>query len=168
MKNELYHYGVLGMKWGVRRYQNKDGTLTAEGKRHYMSESPTVKEARASGVIANPYQRTAMNLKEQQDYNQQLRLDIETQRLEKELADYLHAKEQTVSEVKVAPKTNDGKKAAMKILGEVGSTVAKTALTGAALWAIYKVLGGNDFAKSLSTGKAVFPKNDGAKEDKKA
>ena len=32
--NELYHYGVKGMKWGVRRYQNKDGSLTAEGKKH--------------------------------------------------------------------------------------------------------------------------------------
>ena len=33
--NELYHHGVLGMKWGVRRYQNKDGSLTSAGKHRY-------------------------------------------------------------------------------------------------------------------------------------
>lgn len=31
--NELYHYGVIDMKWGRRRYQNKDGTLTPLGKK---------------------------------------------------------------------------------------------------------------------------------------
>lgn len=34
----LAHYGILGMKWGVRRYQNKDGTLTSAGKRREKAE----------------------------------------------------------------------------------------------------------------------------------
>ena len=33
----LQHYGVLRMKWGVRRYQNPDGTLTEEGKKRYTA-----------------------------------------------------------------------------------------------------------------------------------
>jgi hypothetical protein len=36
--NSLNHWGVKGMKWGVRRYQNKDGTLTPAGKKRYDKE----------------------------------------------------------------------------------------------------------------------------------
>lgn len=36
MSNELYHHGILGMKWGVRRYQNKDGSLTYAGKKRAL------------------------------------------------------------------------------------------------------------------------------------
>ena len=36
MKNdELMHYGVIGMRWGIRRYQNPDGTLTKAGLKRY-------------------------------------------------------------------------------------------------------------------------------------
>ena len=38
MDNELYHYGIQGMRWGVRRFQNSDGTLTAAGKKRYNKE----------------------------------------------------------------------------------------------------------------------------------
>ena len=36
MENELYHHGVKGQKWGVRRYQNADGSLTYAGKKRAL------------------------------------------------------------------------------------------------------------------------------------
>ena len=33
--NKLYHHGILGMHWGIRRFQNPDGSLTPEGREHY-------------------------------------------------------------------------------------------------------------------------------------
>ena len=45
MKNELYHYGVSGQKWGVRRYQNSDGSYTSEGKKRYKKKQLVKKYA---------------------------------------------------------------------------------------------------------------------------
>lgn len=39
MEYEIYHAGIKGMKWGVRRYQNADGSLTAAGKSRYYKEA---------------------------------------------------------------------------------------------------------------------------------
>lgn len=45
--NELYHFGILGMHWGVRRYQNSDGSLTAAGRERYAKQDAnTIKSAR--------------------------------------------------------------------------------------------------------------------------
>lgn len=46
--NELQHHGIKGMKWGVRRYQNADGTYTSAGrkrrKKDYMAEARTMSD----------------------------------------------------------------------------------------------------------------------------
>ena len=42
-EKELLHWGIKGMKWGVRRYQNKDGTLTPAGKKRYNAEMERLK-----------------------------------------------------------------------------------------------------------------------------
>lgn len=39
--DELRHHGIKGQRWGVRRYQNKDGSLTPQGKKKYYEESNT-------------------------------------------------------------------------------------------------------------------------------
>lgn len=39
MEYVLYHAGIKGMKWGIRRYQNKDGSLTDAGKKRYGAEA---------------------------------------------------------------------------------------------------------------------------------
>lgn len=47
----LTHWGVKGMKWGVRRYQNKDGTLTAAGKERYSEENKKKARSTAAKVV---------------------------------------------------------------------------------------------------------------------
>lgn len=58
---ELYHHGVKGQKWGVRRYQYADGTYTPAGKKRYQSNN-----------ISNPVKRSAslMNTKVEELTNQ--------------------------------------------------------------------------------------------------
>lgn len=38
MSGYLIHYGILGQKWGIRRFQNEDGTLTSAGRKRYFND----------------------------------------------------------------------------------------------------------------------------------
>lgn len=71
-QNELQHHGILGMHWGIRRYQNSDGTLTAEGKQHIKKERKPIdkeklkriglKVGKAVGIAAGAYVGVNMGL----------------------------------------------------------------------------------------------------------
>ncbi len=65
--NELYHWGVKGMKWGVRNYRNEDGTLTPAGQARY-NEDGTRKKAK--DMSDDDLQRSNRRLQAEKQYEQ--------------------------------------------------------------------------------------------------
>lgn len=59
--NELYHHGIRGMKWGVRRYQNSDGSLTPAGKKRYTGDKGELNRAKDNYKLANKEYSRAFN-----------------------------------------------------------------------------------------------------------
>ncbi len=75
--NELYHHGIKGMHWGVRRYQNPDGTLTAAGKRRERANDRAVRRDAKQQRLWNAKNSSQLSDKELTD--QIIRLQREKQ-----------------------------------------------------------------------------------------
>lgn len=142
MNGELYHHGILGQKWGIRRYQNSDGTLTEAGKKRYVNVSE--KEKRKQVI-----QQKKSDVRNRSTLTtEQLQQRIQKLQMEKQL------RELTNEEI------YPGKKAAMNVLQSIGTKVITTAVTGAALYGLKAAVSKNFKAKEF--GDAIF--NGGAKK----
>lgn len=70
-REELTHWGILGMKWGIRRYQNPDGTLTEAGKKRYGSEDYQRSRSKSREEMTDDELKTAVNrLNNERQYEQ--------------------------------------------------------------------------------------------------
>ena len=90
VNGELRHWGIRGMKWGVRRYQNKDGSLTPAGKKRYnneVEETPEAKEAKRQQIIKTGSAKEVYGIKdtlssqEQNTVRQRLQWESDIRRL---------------------------------------------------------------------------------------
>lgn len=131
MDDELYHFGVKGMKWGVRRYQNEDGSLTSFGKKRdkMLSDRKTAKKhSTTSNMVKAEYSR-----REFEDAKTRLKLENQKKKskrqqdLEKKYIDQGFAKDEAEIKAYNRAKTET----ILKVAGGI-------ALASAAAYVAYK------------------------------
>lgn len=114
MDNTLQHWGIKGMKWGVRRYQNKDGSLTSEGKKRYSDSSSSKTDLSSLS-------------------DDEIRRKINRLQLEKQYQDLMKPVEQK--------KRNAGKEFVQDVLRNSGKNIATQLATYALGEAVNKYIG---------------------------
>ena len=184
---EIQHHGIKGMRWGVRRYQNEDGTLTTAGKRRYVVTAAKTtakilndagkprggpeKVKIPQGAVVDGYQKnkqptgTIVNLKSQaQRQSEKQKRNDNRNRGTLSDAELKRKIERLKLEQELdrltTSQVNKGRDYVTGILKDIGKKVTVTAGAGALLYAI-KVAAGADFDAG-EFANAVF--NGGAKK----
>lgn len=119
--DELYHHGVLGMKWGRRRYQNKDGSLTPSGKKRadkllkqYSKVTGKKIVIKKKTVEGDHEEKTIKDMTNEELKSRTIRMNLES--------DYINAKTKLSSltnKPKAQEQSSKGKKFTNKMMKEV-------------------------------------------------
>ena len=175
---ELYHWGIKGMKWGVRRFQNPDGSLTPAGKKRYSAEGGEGEE--------KPNYAPKAPKKSASDYtDDELRAQINRMQMEKQyrdLAGQTNVREddpnrelkmererlQLQKDVKNLKKEiNSGQTFVGGVLSDAGKKALTTMATGAMLYmgkqTVKTLFNNPDLANAV--GKGSLDKEEKKKDD---
>ena len=139
--DELYHHGIKGQKWGVRRFQNPDGTLTKAGQKRYAKQQARDADFAEAMKLAKKYDDEAAAKKQaarvRKEAKRQQKSDVKNRRTlsDKELRDKI----QRLQLEKQLKDLSDrdlraGRNETKQMLQQVGTKVAATVITGALLY----------------------------------
>lgn len=131
--DELKHYGIKGMKWGVRRFQNSDGSLTADGKKRYSGDNlkDIQKQVNQGRNVVDGVKKTKAKAAEKRT-EKKIKDDL-SQMSDKELRDIVNRlnMEERYMQVMKSRDVQVGKSKADKILDYAGTalTIGSSALS---------------------------------------
>lgn len=168
--DELYHWGIKGMKWGIRRYQNADGTLTDQGKKRYLNPDGTLNKKgkkkfgdsvklpektsqktsdelfreRVSALSDQELQQNVNRLRNEYAYKsiaQQLGYDTQTTEMDRKIAELKQQKEYLQLQKDIRDLTPDKTSAGKKFMKSVMSKVVAPVATDLAKKYLSQYLG---------------------------